>query len=305
MHLYESQRIDRTVIFVSPSGYARMKAMETLSLGTTRCGDRIFEWGTRTYIMGIINVTPDSFSGDGLAGDVAQALDRAKQFVEEGADIIDIGGESTRPGSKPVSVEEELKRVMPVLEKVVKEVRLPVSIDTSKYPVAEQALLAGASMINDVWGLKYDRRLAWLASQNKVPLVLMHNQKGASYNNLIPEVIHSLQESIDIALAAGVLWENIIVDPGIGFGKTLQHNLLIMRHLDKLKCLGRPILLGASRKSMIGLVLNLPPDQRIEGTAATVALGIAGGADIVRVHDVREMKRVCRMADAIVRGFEG
>ncbi|MBI4331244.1 MAG: dihydropteroate synthase [Chloroflexi bacterium] len=254
--------------------------------------------------MGIINVTPDSFSGDGLAGDVSGAVERAKRMAEEGADIIDIGGESTRPGSTPVSAEDELKRVMPVLEQVVKEVRVPVSIDTYKYAVAEQAVLAGAAVINDVWGLKAEPRLAELASRYRLPMVLMHNKKTASYGNLIPEMIHSLQESIDIALAAGVPREDIVIDPGIGFGKTLQHNLAVMRHLDRFKCLGRPILLGTSRKSMIGLVLNLPPDRRLEGTAATVALGIAGGADVVRVHDVREMRLVCRMADAIVRGFE-
>lgn len=273
-------------------------------MGATRCGGLQFEWGRKTYLMGIINATPDSFSGDGLVASIAAAVDRAKRFVEEGADIIDIGGESTRPGSKPVSAEEEIKRVIPVIEKVTRAIKIPVSIDTYKYQVAEQALLAGASMINDVWGLKADPRLAQLACRYKAPIALMHNQKTASYSDLVPEVIQSLQQSIDTALAGGVPRENIIVDPGIGFGKTLQHNLDIMRRLDEFKCLGRPILLGTSRKSMIGLVLGLPADQRLEGTAATVALGIAGGADIIRVHDVKEMKRVCRMADAIVRGFK-
>lgn len=277
--------------------------MEANAPGTTRCGGVVFEWGKRTYIMGIINVTPDSFSGDGLAGDVKRAVEQAKRFVEEGADIIDIGGESTRPGSAPVTVDEELRRVMSVLERVAVEVRLPVSIDTYKYEVAEKALRSGAAMINDVWGLKEDPRLAGLAAQKGVPLVLMHNQKGTVYSDLVPEVILSLKKSVEAALAAGVPRENIIIDPGIGFGKTLQHNLEIMRRLDEFKSLGRPILLGTSRKSMVGLVLNLPPDQRVEGTAATVALGIAKGADMVRVHDVREMRRVCKMTDAIVRGF--
>ncbi|MBI2934742.1 MAG: dihydropteroate synthase [Chloroflexi bacterium] len=270
----------------------------------TRCGNLTFKWGKRTYVMGIINVTPDSFSGDGLAGNVQAAVERAVRFAGDGADIIDIGGESTRPGSTPVAIDEELRRVIPVLEAIVKEVPLPVSVDTYKYEVAFEAVQAGATMINDVWALKRDSRLAGLAQRSNVPLVLMHNKDVASYRNLIPEVIHSLRESIDIALAAGVPRENIIIDPGIGFGKTLQHNLAIMRGLNQFKSLGYPLLLGTSRKSMIGLVLGLPPEERLEGTAATVALGIAGGADVVRVHDVREMKRVCRMADAIVRGFE-
>ncbi len=274
-------------------------------MGFTHCGNVKFEWGKRTYIMGIINITPDSFSGDGLAGDIAGAVERAKRFTEEGADIIDVGGESTRPGSTPVSTEEELMRVMPVLEGIVAQVRVPVSIDTYKHDVAEQALRSGAMMINDVWGLKQDPRLASLAAQKGVPLVLMHNQKGTAYTDLVPEVIRSLRKSIEVALAAGVPRENVIVDPGIGFGKTLQHNLEIMRRLDEFKALGRPILLGTSRKSMVGLVLNLLPDQRVEGTAVTVALGIAKGADMVRVHDVREMRRVCKMSDAIVRGFAG
>ncbi len=273
-------------------------------MGTTRCGNMEFEWGRKTYLMGIINATPDSFSGDGLGANIAAAVDRAKRFVEDGADIIDIGGESTRPGSKPVTAEEEIERVIPVVESVTRAVKIPVSIDTYKCQVAEQALLAGASMINDVWGLKADPRLAELACRYKAPIVLMHNQKTASYSDLVPEVIQSLRQSIDAALAAGVPRENIIIDPGIGFGKTLQHNLEMMRRLDSLKCLGQPILLGTSRKSMIGLALGLPADQRLEGTAATVALGIAAGADIIRVHDVKEMKRVCRMADAIVRGFK-
>ncbi len=277
--------------------------MQVSSLRQTRCGNKEFRWGERTYVMGIINVTPDSFSGDGLSGNIAAAVDRARQFAADAADIIDIGGESTRPGSTAVSVDEELSRIIPALEKIVKEVDLPVSIDTYKHPVAVEALRAGASMINDVWGLKHDPRLAALAAEKNVPIVLMHNKKTAAYDDLIPEVLQSLQESVNTALAAGVAAANIIIDPGIGFGKTLPHNLEIMRNLERFKSLGYPILLGTSRKSMIGLVLGLPLDQRIEGTAATVALGIAGGADIVRVHDVKEMKRVCRMADAIVRGF--
>ncbi|MDP2719998.1 MAG: dihydropteroate synthase [Dehalococcoidia bacterium] len=253
--------------------------------------------------MGIVNVTPDSFSGDGIAGNVKKVVEQARQFAEDGADIIDIGGESTRPGSKPVPVEEELKRVIPVIEKIAAEIKVPLSIDTYKYEVASRALSSGANMINDIWGLKHDPRLADLAAEKGVPIVLMHNQEDTKYYELIPDIIESLKISMELTLDAGVPRENIIIDPGIGFGKTLQHNLEIMRHLDKFKELGHPVLLGTSRKSMIGLVLNLPPDQRLEGTAATVALGIAGGVDIVRVHDVGKMRRVCLMTDAIVRGF--
>lgn len=277
--------------------------MNPKSAGTTFCGQTEFVWGKRTYIMGIVNVTPDSFSGDGIAGNVKKVVEQARQFAEDGADIIDIGGESTRPGSKPVPVEEELKRVIPVIEKIAAEIKVPLSIDTYKYEVASRALSSGANMINDIWGLKHDPRLADLAAEKGVPIVLMHNQEDTKYYELIPDIIESLKISMELTLDAGVPRENIIIDPGIGFGKTLQHNLEIMRHLDKFKELGHPVLLGTSRKSMIGLVLNLPPDQRLEGTAATVALGIAGGVDIVRVHDVGKMRRVCLMTDAIVRGF--
>jgi len=278
------------------------KTVGSSPLGITRCGDTEFRWGERTYIMGIINLTPDSFSGDGLGDDMAAALDQARRFASEGADILDIGGESTRPGSDPVSADEEIRRVVPVLERLVAEIPLPISIDTYKAEVARRALEAGARMINDVWGLKYDPELALVAAERKVPLIIMHNQQGTSYGDLVPEVIASLEESIGMAQGAGVAREDIIIDPGIGFGKAVEHNLEIMRRLEEFRSLGRPILLGTSRKSMIGLVLNLPPDHRLEGTAATVALGIAKGVDMVRVHDVSYMVRVCRMSDAIVRG---
>ena len=277
------------------------KAMST-DLGVTVCGDLEFRWGERTFIMGVLNITPDSFSGDGLGGDIAAALAQARRLVAEGADILDVGGESTRPQSSPVSAEEELARVIPVIEKLAKEITVPISIDTYKPEVARRALEAGAGMINDIWGLRHNTELARVAAEWGVPLVIMANQRETTYDQIVPEVISSLKRGIDLALDAGVARENIIIDPGIGFGKTLEGNLELIRCLGELKVLGRPILLGTSRKSMIGMVLDLPSEQRLEGTAATIALGIAGGADIVRVHDVLEMGRVARMSDAIVRG---
>lgn len=263
---------------------------------------REFRWGSRTYVMGIINLTPDSFSGDGFSGKPLQdAFDQAARFEEEGADIIDVGGESTRPGSNPVTEEEELKRVMPLIEKLQGKISLPISIDTYKYDVARHALDAGASIINDVWGLKVEPQLAELAREKKAALILMHNQEGTEYKNLIEEIKASLDCSIKDALEYALPEDMIIIDPGIGFGKKFEHNLEVMRRLDELQIFKKPVLLGTSRKSFIGLVLNLPADQRMEGTAATVALGIAKGADIVRVHEVKAMVRVCRMADAIVR----
>lgn len=257
--------------------------------------------------MGIINVSPDSFAGDGLEG-IEAAVARAKRMAAQGADIIDIGGESTRPGSVPISVDEELHRVIPVVEKVAAEVSLPLSIDTYKLEVARHALDAGASMINDVWGLKKEPKLAELAAQKGALIVLMSNQRDVSphhdvvFPDIVSVVIADLQRAIQQSLAMGVSWGNIIVDPGIGFGKTQEQNLELMRRLGELKVLGRPILLGSSRKSVIGYVLNLPSNQRLEGTMATVAIGILKGADVVRVHDIMEMARVCKMSDAIIRG---
>ena len=250
--------------------------------------------------MGIVNVSPDSFSGDGLDS-VSAALEKAKRFVAEGADIIDVGGESTRPGSAPISVDEEMRRVVPVLERLANEIDVPLSVDTYKLEVASRALDAGAQMVNDIWGLKKEPKLAELAAEKGVPIILMSNQREKPCRRIIPELISDLKRSIDMALDAGVPWDNIIIDPGVGFGKTLEQNLEIVRRLDKLKMLGQPVLLATSRKSMIGLVLDLPPEQRLEGTAASIAIGIAKGADIIRVHDVREMMRVCRMSDAIFR----
>jgi len=270
-------------------------------------GKTEFRWGERTYVMGICNLSADSFSGDGIGSDVDAAVDQAKRFAEEGADIIDVGGESTRPGTEPLdTVDKELKLVIPVIERLAREITVPVSVDTYKSSVARRAVEAGASMINDIWGLKRDPSLAEVAAGSGVPIVLMSNQRDdPPKDNIMAKVTADLEAGINIALKAGVPRENIIVDPGVGFGKTLEQNLEIMRRLAELSSLQRPILLGTSRKSMIGLVLDLPVEQRLEGTAATVALGIANGADIVRVHDVRQMARVCRMSDAIVRGRSG
>jgi dihydropteroate synthase len=280
----------------------------------TRCGGMEFHWGERTYVMGIVNATPDSFSGDGN-NDIEAAVAQGCRFAEEGADILDIGGESTRPGFTKVSVEEEIRRVVPVIERLAARTKAPISIDTTKYEVARQALAAGATIINDQWGLKTEPRLAELAAKNNAPLMLMSNQRDiggydatvgrdtSNYSDVMAEVIASLQRSVKTAEQAGVPKENIIIDPGIGFGKTWQQDIEIIRRLRELQVLGLPILVGTSRKSLIKMVLNLPANQRVEGTAATVAVSIANGADIVRVHDVKQMARVCRMTDAIIRGI--
>jgi dihydropteroate synthase len=272
-----------------------------------------FHWGERTYVMGIVNTSPDSFSGDGAA-DIETAVTRACRFVDEGADILDIGGESTKPGFSQITIEEEIKRVVPVIKQLASRVNVPISIDSSKYEVARQALAAGASILNDQWGLKTELRLAELAAKKNVPIILMSNQRDiggydakvgrdtANYQDVMTEVITSLRNSITAAQKSGVPNENIIIDPGIGFGKTWQQDIEIIRRLRELKVLGLPILVGTSRKSLIKMVLSLPADQRVEGTAATVAVSIANGADIVRVHDLKQMARVCKMTDAIVRG---
>jgi dihydropteroate synthase len=250
--------------------------------------------------MGIVNVTPDSFSGDGVS-DIDDAVVQARRFVAEGADIIDVGGESTRPDFESISAEEELSRVLPVIERLARELPVPVSVDTSKAEVARAAVAGGARMMNDVWGLKRDRDLARVAADAEVPLVITQNQRGGSFNDFFPELVEDLRKSVSQAREAGVSWDNIIVDPGVGFGKSVEQNLEIVRRLAELRVLGRPILLGTSRKSFIGRVLDLPVDERMEGTAASVAIGIANGADMVRVHDVERMARVVRMSDAVVR----
>ncbi|MFQ6029589.1 MAG: dihydropteroate synthase [Dehalococcoidia bacterium] len=260
-------------------------------------------WGRRTYVMGIINVTPDSFSGDGLGSDIPAIVDQARRFEAEGADFLDVGAESTRPGSSAVSEEEELARLIPAIEAVAAATTLPISVDTYKPRVARQALDSGAVIINDIWGLKADPKLATVAAEWGAPLILMHNQENRVYQDLLPDIFASLGQSVTRARQAGVSDTNIILDPGIGFGKTPDHNLEVLNRLDELKDLGYPMLVGTSRKSTIGLVLGLPVEQRLEGTAATVALSIARGADIVRVHDVAAMVRVCRMSDAILRDW--
>ena len=279
--------------------------------------------------MGVLNVTPDSFSGDGilspapggagLRGDGENlALQQAKEFLSNGADILDIGGESTRPGSQPVDISEEIDRVIPAIEAITKE--FPdalISIDTYKAKVAEAAFNAGVHILNDVWALRADPELASVVAAFRVPVILMHNRSnpasvevreqlgnayiGSTYENLVEDVKRELLVSVDLAVKAGVEESRIILDPGIGFGKTREHNLELINRLDEIRGLGYPVLLGTSRKSFIGFTLDLPADQRVEGTAATVAIGIARGADLIRVHDVKEMVRVAKMTDAIVR----
>lgn len=278
-------------------------------------------FGSRTHVMGIINVTPDSFSGDGLMSapdTVKAAVEQAQRFIEAGVDILDIGGESTRPGSAPVDQREEMERVLPVIN-ALRDSRddALISIDTYKSQVAEAALSHGADWINDVWGLRADPLMAGVAAKWGCPVILMHNRSkpsnaeiqsrlggryiGVTYNDLLNDVKQELLESVSIARAAGVRDDQIILDPGIGFGKTVEQNLELVNHLGEIKELGYPVLLGASRKSFIGYTLNLPPEERVEGTAAVCAVGIARGADIIRVHDVEVMVRIARMTDAIVR----
>lgn len=286
-----------------------------------KIGEHTLAWGTRTYVMGILNITPDSFSGDGLLSNSAgldAAVHQAQRFIEAGADILDVGGESTRPGSLPVKSSDEIQRVVPVIRQIATEFpESLISVDTYKASVAVEALQAGARIINDVWGLRADPELAKVAATFNVPVILMHNRSkpanaevqanlggryiGMEYINLIEDVKKELLESVNLALSAGIPSENIIVDPGIGFGKTVDQNLELLNRLDEVRQLGYPILLGPSRKSFIGYTLDLPPDQRLEGTAAAVSVGIVRGADIIRVHDVEFMTRVARMTDAILR----
>lgn len=269
-----------------------------------------FDFLKKTYIMGIINVTPDSFFDGGMYSNTEKAVSRAFKLIEEGADIIDVGGESTRPGAEPVSVDEELKRVMPVIEGISKRVKIPISIDTYKAKVAEEAINAGASIINDISGLRFDPDMPHIAAKYKTPLVLMHikgtprdMQKNPKYEAVIPEIIEHFRESLIIAKKAGVEDHKIILDPGIGFGKLPEHNLEIIRNLREFTLLGKPILIGVSRKSFIGRILDdAPPEQRLEGTAAAVAVSIINGANIVRVHDVAYISKIVKVVDAIKFG---
>ena len=298
-------------------------------MSALKIGPKTFEWGARTIVMGILNITPDSFSGDGLLpsppsplpsgdGGASTALEQARRFLSAGADILDVGGESTRPGSQTVTAAEEMERVLPVIRALAQEFpEAVISIDTYKSEVALEALKAGAHMINDVWGLRADPHIAEVVGKFNVPVVLMHNRSkpanaqirenlggryvGVEYANLLEDVKAELTESVVLARKAGIPNERIILDPGIGFGKTIEQNLELLNRLDEIRALGFPVLLGPSRKSFIGYTLNLPHDQRMEGTAAAVSVGIVRGADIIRVHDVEIMVRVARMTDAIVR----
>ena len=273
-----------------------------------RCGSQTFDFAERTYVMGILNITPDSFSDGGRFLNHSEALDHAKQMVDEGADIIDVGGESTRPGAQPASLEEEYGRVIPFIEKLASQVEVPISIDTTKAEVAKDALEAGAAIINDISALRFDPQMASLASEQGVPVVLMH-MRGTSetmqhhlvYDSLISEIYSFLKERIEYAESVGIDSQKIIIDPGIGFGKSVPDgNLSIIKNLLSFKDLGKPILVGTSRKAFIGNVLNLGVEEREEGTAATISLAISNGAHIVRVHDVGKMKRVVKMVDAVL-----
>lgn len=295
--------------------------------GAMRIGGRTFPWDERTYVMGIVNVTPDSFSGDGLLATKPSAtggqavtdaaVRQALTFLAEGADILDVGGESTRPGGPPVDAETEAARVVPVIEALRRETDAPISVDTYKASVAQRALDAGADMVNDEWGTRMDPDMGPLVARGEIPVVLMHNRSrprdatqearlggryvGIRYADLVGDVLRELGALVETAEAAGIARERIIIDPGIGFGKTVEQNLYLLSHLDALRVLGLPVLVGPSRKSFIGYTLDVPPEERMEGTAAAVALSVVRGADIVRVHDVRAMARVVRMVDAIMR----
>jgi dihydropteroate synthase len=266
-------------------------------------GPRTFVWGERTYLMGVINVSPESFSGDGLA-DVEAAVAQARRFVDEGADLLDVGGQSTRPGFEDLSPEEETRRVVPVIERIVADLDVPVSIDTYKASVARAALEAGAHLLNDIWGFRKEPALADLCVEFGVPAVVMHNQRGRDHHDVIGDLRAGLEASIAIAGRAGLPRGRLIADPGFGFGWSEEQNLEMLRRLGELRDLGLPLLVGTSRKSTIGAVLDgAPVERRLAGTAATVAIAIANGADIVRVHDVAEMRDVARVADAVVRGW--
>ncbi|HEX8993298.1 MAG TPA: dihydropteroate synthase [Anaerolineales bacterium] len=294
--------------------------MNTLSVGPCT-----LTWGSRTYVMGILNITPDSFSGDGIlahADAIQAALETARQFVEAGALILDVGGESTRPGSQPVDADEERRRVIPIIQALVREFpESLVSIDTYKSVIAEEALEAGAHIVNDVWALRADPRLRQVVARAKCPVILMHNRSnpasvevrtqlgnayiGPEYADLLTDVKRELMESVALAREAGVPDDHIILDPGIGFGKKVEQNLELINRLGEIRALGFPVLLGPSRKSFIGYTLDLPAQERVEGTAAAVAVGIVRGADIVRVHDVTPMMRIVKMTDALVRRTRG
>ena len=267
---------------------------------------KTYKWGLKTYVMGIINVTNDSFSGDGIGYNPEIVAEKALKFQDEGADFIDVGGESTRPPGiysdvKKITAQEEIKRIAPVIKLMSSKLNIPISIDTYKSDVARCALESGAALINDIWGLKNDGGMIDVVVDYECPIIVMHNQENSIYHNLIKDIKLKLGHTIDLAVMSGIKKENIILDPGIGFGKTPEQNIDVMKHLEEFEDLGNPLLIGTSRKSFIGHVLDVPIGDRLEGTAATVALGIRSGVDIVRVHDVKEMVKVSKMADAIIR----
>lgn len=266
-----------------------------------KIGKRDFTFGKKTYVMGILNVTPDSFSDGGTHNDTDSALSHAEKMIKEGADIIDVGGESTRPGHIQIGDAEEIRRVVPVIEALKKEFDIPVSIDTYKSAVAEAALASGADLLNDIWGLKYDNNIAGIAAKYDVAVCLMHNRDTTEYKNFVQDVIKDLKQSIEIAKQAGIKEDNLILDPGVGFGKTYEQNLMIMNYLEEIVKLGYPVLLGTSRKSVIGITLDLPVEEREEGTLATSVLGAMKGCDFVRVHDVEKNVRALKMIDRIIR----
>ena len=265
-------------------------------------GAHALSWGARTSVMGVINCTPDSFTGDGVGTDVIAALKRAAAMVADGVDLLDVGAESTRPGATPVSAEEELARVVPVVERIARELAVPVSVDTTKSTVARAALTAGAVLVNDIHGLRGDIGVATAIAQADAAAIAMHNQRDRPHHDVIDDIRAGFEASLSVAESAGIARERLILDPGFGFGWNAEQNLEMLRRLAELRSLGLPLLVGTSRKSTIGQVLDLPVEERLEGTAATVAIAIMNGADIVRVHDVRAMVRVARMTDAVVRG---
>jgi dihydropteroate synthase len=267
-------------------------------------GKKNFDTDNHTYVMGILNVTPDSFSDGGKYNKLDQALRHAEEMVQDGADILDVGGESTRPGHVQISDEEEIARVVPVIEKLKATFDVPVSVDTYKSAVAKAALAAGADLVNDIWGLKYDEKMAGLIAEQGAACCLMHNRSEAVYSDFFPDFMEDLRESIRLAKAAGIADDKIILDPGVGFGKTYEMNLTVIREIGRMQELGYPVLLGTSRKSVIGLTLDLPSDQREEGTLATTVYGMTKGCAFVRVHDVRANKRAVCMTEAILRGGE-
>jgi dihydropteroate synthase len=293
---------------LNPLGQSIKETLKNISKTqyAIRCRKRTLTLGKRTLLMGVLNVTPDSFSDGGLFYDQSKATSHGVKMVQEGADIIDIGGESTRPGSKPLEVEEELRRVIPVIKSIAAEVDVPISIDTYKSTVAQKAIEAGAEIINDISGLKFDPSLAGVASTEDVPLILMHirgtpetMQNNIHYDSLFSEILQYLKDSIHRAESAGLDPRQIIIDPGIGFGKTVEDNLFIIRNLFEFRVLGKPILLGTSRKSFIGKILNAPVGERLEGTLSSITVGVLNGANIIRSHDVFEAKRAIAVADAI------